>query len=138
MAIENGIGMTWTIDDSGGTGRDVSTDVLSATIAMPSGVQDVTGMTSTGFNRLHLLADLSITLTAGFNDAATTGFHTVLKNYRTLFTAQVGRTVAIAHSGQTLTEEILFSDYSMARGQDGSLIVTAPGNMSDGTLGGWS
>lgn len=130
--------MTWNIDDSGGTQRDVSNDVLGATINMPSGIGDITGVNSTGMERLLLLADLSISITAGFNDLATTGFHTVMKNYRTLAAAQVGRTTTIAHSGQTLAEEILFNDYAWNRGQDGSLVVTAPGSMSDGTLGGWS
>ena len=138
MAKESGTGMTITVDDSAGTGRAISNDVTNVTIALPSGVQDVTGVNSTGMERLLLLADAQITLNGVFNDAAKTGAHTVLSNYRTLEASQVGRTTAIAHSGQTLTEEILFTAYDYNRAADGSLTFTAPGLMSNGTLAGWA
>ena len=138
MAKENGIGMTVTCDDSGGTGRAISNDVTNVAISMPSPVQDITGVNSTGMERLLLLADLQLTLNGVFNDAATTGAHTVLSNFRTLAAAQVGRTTSIVVSGDTLAEEILFTDYALTRAADGSLTWSAPGSMSDGTLGGWA
>lgn len=130
--------MTFTIDDSGGTGRAVSNDVLSANFSIPSGVQDVTGVNSSGMERLLLLADMQVTITAAFNDAATTGYHTVMANFRTLAASQVGRTTTIVHSGQTLAEEILFSDYVMTRNADGSLTVQSPGAAADGTVPSWA
>src|SRR3989337_1338716 len=102
------MGMTCTVDDSGGTGRDISNDVTSITINTPSGVQDVTGIDKSGMERLLLLGDGSGTINGVFNDAATTGSHTVLKNYRTILAGQVGRTLAIAISGQTLSIEAIF------------------------------
>lgn len=130
--------MTVTCDDSAGTGRAISNDVTSLPIQMPSNVQDISGVNVTGMERLHLRADLNITIQGVFNAAATTGIHTVLNNYRTLAASQVGRTVVIVVGGATLTEEILFSAYNLNQGADGSLVVEAPGSMSDGTLGGWA
>lgn len=138
MAKEAGLGMTLTVDDSAGTGRAITNDVTNVQIGIPSNVQDVTGLDKSGMERLLLLADFSITINGVFNDAASTGIHTVLKNYRTLAAGQTGRTVAIAHSGQTLSCETLFSDYALNRGADGSLNVTAPGALSDGTVPAWS
>ena len=138
MAKEAGMGMTVTVDDSGGTGRDISNDITGITIGTPSGVQDVTGLDKSGMERLLLLADGTVSINGVFNDAATTGSHTVLKNYRTILAGQVGRTVAIAVSGQTLSMEILFSDYSLNRAGDGSLTFTATGSLASGTVPAWS
>lgn len=138
MAKENGLGMTISVDDSAGTPRAISNDVTQVSIQMPSPVQDITGVNSTGMERLLLLADLSITLTAIFNDAATTGYHTVMSTFRTLAAGQTGRTTSIAVSGDTLANEVLYTDYQMARGGDGSLVVTSPGALSNGTLTAWA
>lgn len=137
MAKESGLGMTVTVDDSSGSGQAISNDCTSVSWNMPSGVQDVTGVNSTGMERLLLLADLSITLTGVFNDGSNLSF-AVFKNYRTLAANQVGRTTAIAISGQTLSDEILYNDFSFNRGQDGSFVWTAPGSLSDGGTPAWS
>ena len=105
---------------------------------MPSGIQDITGVNSSGMERLLLLADLTVTMTGPFDDAATTTAFAVFKNYRTLAASQVGRTTTFIHSGQTLTDEILYSDFSFNRGADGSLVWTAPGSLSDGGVPAWS
>ena len=137
MAKESGLGLTVTVDDSAGTGQAISNDITSATITMPSGVQDVTGVNSSGMERLLLLADLTVSFTGVFNDAAHLS-HAVFKNYRTLAASQTGRTTAMVHSGQTLSDEILYSDFSHNRGQDGSWVWTAPGNLPDGGVPAWS
>lgn len=130
--------MTVTVDDSAGTGRAITNDVHSVQIGMPSPVQDVTGVDSSGMERLFLLADLSVTLDGVFNDAATTGAYTVLRNFRTLAAGQLGRTIAIAVSGDTLSEDCLFTDFALNRAADGSLTFNAPAVLSDGALAGWS
>lgn len=137
MAKESGLGMTITVDDSAGSGQAISNDVTNCQWTMPSGVQDVTGVNSSGMERLLLLADLSVTLNGVFNDASNLSFQ-VFKNYRTLASNQVGRTTAIAHSGNTLSDEILYSDFSMTRAADGSLTWTAPGSLSDGGVPAWA
>lgn len=137
MAKESGLGLTLTVDDSAGTGRAITNDVLSVSWGMPSNVQDVTGLDKSAFERLHLLADFSINISGVFNDAANLSF-AVFKNYRTLAASQVGRTTSIAHSGQTLANEVLFTDFSHNRGADGSLPWTAPGVLADGTVPVWA
>ena len=137
MAKESGLGMTLGVDDSGGTLRQIENDVTNVQFAMPSNVQDVTGLDKSGMERLLLLADFSITITSIFNDAANRAF-AVFKNYRTIFAGQVGRTTTIVHSGQTLTNEVLYSDYANARGQDGSLVGSSPGSLADGTVPSWA
>ena len=137
MAKENGLGMTVTVDDSAGAGQAISNDILTVGITMPSGVQDVTGVNSSGMERLLLLADLQIALGGVFNDAANLS-HAVFKNYRTLAAGQVGRTVSIVHSGQTLADEILFANYDLNRAADGSLGWSSTGSLSDGTAPAWS
>lgn len=112
--------------------------VTNASWNLPSGVQDVTATSQSAMARLLLLADISISLSGVFDDGANLS-HAVLKNYRTLAAGQLGRTVAIAHSGQTLTAEVLFNDYSFQRNADGSLVWTAPGSNGDGgTVPAWS
>lgn len=137
MAKESGLGLTVTVDDSAGAGQAISNDVTNLQWNMPSGVQDVTGVNSSAMERLLLLADLSITLNGVFNDAANLSF-AVFKNYRTLAASQVGRTTAIAHSGQTLTAEVLYNDFSFNRNSDGSFVWTAPGSLSNGVVPAWA
>src|SRR3990167_6360160 len=128
--------MTVSVDDSVGAAQAIGNDITSCSWTMPSGVQDVTGINSSGMERLLLLADLTFTFTGVFNDAANLSF-AVFKNYRTLAASQVGRTTTLAHSGQTLADEILYTDFSHNRGQDGSLVWTAPGSLSDGGGPAW-
>ncbi len=130
MAKESGLGLTVSVDDSAGTGRAIGNDIMSLDWAMPSGVQDVTGVNASAMERLLLLADFSVTLKGVFNDAAAPSSFDCFKAYRTLAAGQSGRTTTIAHSGQTLTNEVLYSDFSWSRGTDGSLNWTAPGSLA--------
>lgn len=126
--------MTVTVDDSGGTGRAITNDVTSIQFSTPRGLQDVTGLDKSAVERLLLLADGNVTINGVFNDA-TNQSHDVFK---TVPTTSVSRTVVIVHSGQTMTMEIMFSDYSLSRGQDGSLTWTATGSLANGTAPTWS
>ena len=134
MAKESGIGMTVTVDDSAGAGQAITNDITSISFATPRGMQDITGLDKSGIERLLLLADGTVSITGVFNDAANMS-HAVFK---TVPTTSVSRTVVIVHSGQTLTMEMMFSDYSLNRGQDGSLTYTATGSLSNGTAPTWS
>jgi hypothetical protein len=134
---ESGIGWTTlSIDDSGGTLRAIISDVSNFQFAMPRGVQDVTGADKSAIERLLLLADFSGSLNApAFNDGASTGFHTVMK---TVPSTSVNRTLTLAVSGQTLSNEVLVTDYALTRGADGSLAATTPFVLADGTVPTWS
>jgi len=124
------------VDDSGGSARDISNDITNCDWAIPRGVQDVTGIDKSALERLLLLADFSITMNGVFNDGANVS-HAVFK---TVSSTSVGRTISIVTSGQTLTcgDGVLLTDYSLSRGTDGSLTWTVPGVVGDGTVPTWS
>lgn len=135
MAKEAGFPMTIIIDDSAGVARTISNDINNLTIATPRGVQDITGVDKSAIERQLLLADMSVTLNgAAFNDAANMS-HAVLK---TVPSTSVARTSSFAISGQTLAAELLYTDYALTRGGDGSLTWTSPGVLADGTVPTWS
>lgn len=131
-------GLAWTtlsVDDSGGTARDIRNDVTNFEFSTPRAVQEITGVDKSAFERLLLLADFSITLNGVFNPTATTSSHAVFK---TVSSTSVLRTVSLAHLSQTLANECLFTDYQLTRGDDGALTWSAPGVLADGTVPTWS
>lgn len=130
-------GLAWTtlsVDDSGGTARDIRNDVMSLEFAMPRAVQDITGVDKSAIERQLLLADFSITLNGIFNAGANAS-HAVLK---TVPSTSVARTVSLGVASQTLVNECLFTDYQVARAATGELTWTAPGVLSDGAVPTWS
>lgn len=131
-------GLAWTtlsVDDSGGTQRDIRNDITNFQFATPRAVQDTTGIDKSAFERLLVLADFSITLNGVFNDTATTGQHIV---FRTVSSTSVNRTVTMVITGNTLANETLFTDYSITRAASGDLTWTTPGVLADGTVPTWS
>jgi hypothetical protein len=135
MAKESGLGWTTlSVDDSGGTAKAIKNDITNLEFATPRAVQDVTGVDKSAMERLLLLADFSITLNGVFNDAADQS-HAVLK---TVPSSSVARTVTLAVSGQTLANEVLFTDYQLTRADSGELTWQAPGVLADGTVPTWS
>lgn len=135
MAKESGLGITTlSVDDSGGTARAIKNDITDFDISTPRGVQDVTGVDKSAYERLLLLADFSVNLNGVFNDATNLS-HDVFK---TVPSTSVARTVTLTVSGQTLAGECLFTDYQLKRGNDGSLVWTAPGVLADGTTPTWA
>lgn len=135
MAKESGIGWTtFSVDDSGGSAKDIRNDITSFEFGTPRAVQDVTGIDKSAMERLLLLADFSVTPNGVFNDAADFS-HAVFK---TVPSTSVLRTVTLTISGQTLANECLFTDYSLTRGADGSLVWTAPGVLGNGAVPTWA
>ena len=132
MTKESGIGMTLAIDDSGGSAQTITNDVSAVQFGTPQNLQDVTGLDKSAMERIALLNDATVQITVpAFNDDAGASF-AVLK-----ITSGV-RTVAIAHSGNTLSMEMLLSDVQWSRNADGSLGATATFQLADGTLPTWS
>lgn len=135
MAKEAGFPFTLTIDDAGGTPRILSNDFNSLQLATPRAVQDITGLDKSAIERQLLLADASATLSApAFNDAANQS-HAVFK---TVSSTSVNRTSVFSVSGQSLTMEMLPTDYQIARGADGSFTFTVPMVLADGTVPTWT
>lgn len=134
MAKQSGIGWTTlTVDDSGGTPVDLRNDITNFQLATPRGVQDVTGLDKSAMERLVLLADASITLNGVFNPSASKSHQTL----KTVSSTQNTRTTVLAVGGQSLTLEMLYTDYSWNRAADGSLPWTSPGVLADGTVPTW-
>jgi len=132
MAKENGLGWTtFSVDDSGGTLRAIVNDITNAAWQMPRAVQDVTGLNSSAIERLHLLSDFSVDMEGVYNDAANTA-HDVFK------TLANARTCTIVVSGQTLTNEILLTDYPLTRSDSGELTWKVPGVLQNGTVPTWT
>lgn len=131
MAKESGIGMTFSVDDSGGTLKDLSNDVTDVQFGTPQNLQDITGLDKSAIERLILLSDGTVSCSWVFNDAA--------DHVWAVFKTRTGtRTVTIAISGQTLTMEMLISDVQFTRGSDGSFTGTATLQLQSGTVPTWS
>lgn len=135
MPKESGLGWTTaSVDNSAGVLKAIVNDITSAEIATPRGVQDVTGMDKSAYERLLLLADATVTFSGVFDDA-TDFSHDVFK---TVPSTSVQRTTTLVHSGQTLSMEMLYTDYALTRASTGELTWSAPGVLTGGTAPAWS
>jgi len=135
MAKETGLGWTTaSVDDSTGTPQAIKNDFTNVEFSTPREVQEVTGLDKSAVERLLLLADFSVQFDGVFNDAANMS-HAVFK---TVPSTSVARTVTLAVSGQTLANEVLFTDYKLERSDKGELTFQVPGVLADGTVPTWS
>jgi len=139
MAKISGIPTTISVDDAGGTARDISNDITNFTISTPRDMQVTTGLDKLAMERLLLVADASVTMSGVFNAAANAS-HDVLK---TVPSSSNARTVAITlppgNSGSPkLQMEMLFEDYQIERGPNGSLSWTTTGRIYDGSTVSWT
>lgn len=139
MAKESGLAWTsLSVDDSGGTLRDIRNDITNLEVATPRAVQDVTGIDKSAMERLLLLADLSLTMNGVFNDASNAS-HDVFK---TIPSSSVARQILFVVSGQILGTtpqvEVLLTDYPLTRSDSGELTWTVPGVLSNGAIPTWT
>ena len=135
MAKVNGLGWTTlSVDDAAGTVRDIRTDITNLQFATPRGVQDVTGIDKSAYERILLLADFSITLNV-VADFAANQVHDVFK---TVPSTSVARTTTIGVGGKTLANEVLYTDYPVQRSNSGELTAAVPGVLADGTVPTWA
>ena len=138
MAKSSGITSTYSLDDSGGTLRDISTAVLSFEISTPRGVFDITGLDKSAIERMLGLADCQLSLNAQFDPTATTGVHTVL---RTMSSSSAARTATIVINSTptaTLSVEVVCSECTWSRSQDGNLLMAATLMLQNGAVPTWS
>lgn len=135
MAKSTGLGQTTlSVDDAGGTARDIRNDITNWQMSTPRGVQDVTGVDKSANERLLLLADGSVTYNGVHNPSANRQ-HDVFK---TVPSTSVARTCTNTINGVTLAMEMLFSDYQLSRSDSGELTWSAPGSLADGTVPTWA
>ncbi len=135
MAKESGLGWTTlSVDDSTPAAQVIKNDITDFSFGTPRGVQDITGVDKSAFERLLLLADFSITLNGVFNPASNQA-HDVFK---TVPSTSAIRTVSLTVSTKVLPNECIFTDYALTRGADGALTFTAPGVLADGVVPTWA
>lgn len=135
MAKSSGLGWTTaSVDDSSGTPQAIKNDFTNLQFSTPRGVQDITGIDKSAYERLLLLSDFAITLNGVANFASNMS-HDVFK---TVSSTSVNRTVTLTVSGKTLANEVLFTDYPLTRADSGELTFAVPGVLADGTVPTWS
>jgi len=136
MAKQTGLGDVVKVDDSGGTLRTISNDIVDYGINLSQELLETTGIDKSARERLAGVSDGDISLNGVFNAAANMS-HAVFSN-------RTGtRTVTIQVGGATtgnpeLSGEYLVADYNMTRGTDGSLNWTATLNLQSGTVPTWT
>lgn len=132
MAKTTGIALTkLSIDDDGGVSRDLRSDIPNFDFSTPYGQQVVTGCDKSAEERLALLADFTGTLNGIFDPGANLA-HVVLSG-----DLRVARTWDLEVASQTLTPEVLFSDYKLTRAANGALTWQAPFALQSGIVPTW-
>ncbi|MFF3511530.1 hypothetical protein [Streptomyces sp. NPDC002573] len=135
MAKQNGLGWTTlSVADASAVARDIRNDITNLQFATPRGVQDVTGIDKSAYERILLLADFSITLNI-VADFATNLVHDVFK---TVPSTSVARATVIGVGGKSLTNNVLYTDYPLQRSNSGELTAAVPGVLADGAVPTWS
>jgi len=118
MAKLSGLSATLSVDDSGGTARAVSGDILSISVSTPRGMQDVSGINNSAMERLLLRADGKFDYAYVFNDTASTGSFAV---FSTVPSSSVTRTHTYTVQSKVLAGEYIIPDFPLALGADGAL-----------------
>lgn len=134
MAKQTGLGGTITVTDASAVAQTITNDVTDYQFAQPTAVQEVTGVDKSAIERLLLLADFSVTLNGVFNTAANLS-HAV---FSTLQSSRTARTAVLTLPNATMTATVLFTDYQIKRSNTGELTWSAPGVLSNGTIGAWT
>tara|TARA_Y100000310_G_C20284233_1_gene624061 strand:- start:178 stop:594 length:417 start_codon:yes stop_codon:yes gene_type:complete len=135
MAKISGLGDTVSVDDSGGSLRDISNDVTDFSINLPQNLLDVAGVDKSAQERLIGLSDGTVTLNGVF-DPASNKAHDVFKTRTGTRTV----TITLYESGSTdpqLSMEMLVGNYDISRGNDGMLTWTSTLSLQSGTVPTW-
>lgn len=135
MAKISGLGWTTcSVDNSAGSPNAIINDVTNLTISTPRGIQDITGINKSAYERLQLLADASIGLNGVFNDASNQSHDT----FKTVPSTSVLRTTTLVIDSKTLANELLYNDYSLTRATSGEYTWSTTGVLADGTVPTWA
>lgn len=138
MAIESGLGWTsMSVDDSGGTQRDIRSCCTNLAWTTPRAAQDITTIDLSANARLLLLADMTLTLNGGWDDAANKA-HAV---FSTVSSTSVAREILLVVSGQRLgtTPQVTMvaTDYQVTRDASGTLLWSVPLSLANGVVPTW-
>lgn len=140
MAKESGLGWTTlSVDDNGGTLRDIKNDVRSLDFATPRGVIETTGIDKFAYERILGLVDFTGTMNGTFNDA-TNASHDVFKTISN--SDAIAREINITVSGQSLgvspVVTVLLTDYPLSRSDSGELTWAVPFALANGVIPTWT
>ncbi len=140
MAKESGLGWSaLSVDDNGGTLRDIKNDVRSLDFATPRGVIETTGIDKFAYERILGLVDFTGTMNGIFNDA-TNASHDVFKTVSN--SDAVAREINITVSGQILgvspVVTVLLTDYPISRSDSGELTWAVPFALANGVIPTWT
>ena len=130
-------GLAWTtfsVDDASNAQQAIKNDFTNVSFATPRGVQDVTGIDKSAYERLLTLADFTVTMNGVFNPAANAE-HDVFK---TVPSTSVNRLVTIVTNAKTLAPTVILTDYTITRAANGDLTFAVPGSLSSGVVPTWS
>lgn len=132
MAKFAGMPVTITIDNTGGSGINVSNDVSSFDLNVPVGEQVVTGVDKSAEERLQLLQDFSATLKGrGLASSATRAvLFEALGTTRTL--------VIDLPDSATCTAEVFLYNLQISRGEDATITWSVECRLNNGTALAWS
>lgn len=108
--------------------------VRNVDFSTPRNTTEVTGLDKSSIQRLELLGDYQSTWTLSFNDCCNKS-HDV---HKTVASADVTRSESLVVSGQTLNNEVLLTDYALARDAAGDLVITAPAQLQSGCDPTWA
>lgn len=133
MSKITGLGMSLTVDNSAGTGKDISEDVNTFTINQSRELIDVTGLDKEAYERLGGLKDAELQLSGAFDPTADKS-HAVFSNQDN------SRTFVLVFPGSvaTFTLEAVIESYEVQRGNDGALTWSVTARIADGTTGQWT
>jgi predicted secreted protein len=125
MAVQHGRVATFSIDDAGGTPRDLSAFVNNASITLDGDTAEVTTLGSTGDAKEFIrgLNNGSLSISGFYDATATTGADTVLSG---LYNAVAG-TFSLSFDGGTVTYtgEALLTSYNPGADLGGAVSFNA-------------
>ena len=136
MAKQTGLGDYIAVDDSGGSARDISDNIVSYEIGKTQNMLDATTISKSAMERLIGLGDLTVSLAMIF-DAASNKSHDVFKTKSGTRTFDL-RVGGNSSSNPKLTAEMLVGEYNVSRGNDGSLTSSVTLNLQNGTVATWT
>ena len=136
MAKQTGLGDYVAVDDSGGTGRDISNDIGDYGVNIAQELVTVTGLDKSAQERITGMSDGDVTLN-GFFNAASNKSHDVFKTRTGTRTVDI-RIGGNSSSNPKVTMEMQIASYALTRGSDGSLTWSVTLNLADGTVPTWS
>jgi hypothetical protein len=112
-------------------GNNISNDITSFTLDTPYGVQDVTGLDKSGFERLLLRGDVSGSINGVFDTTAS-------MSHATLKTPGSKTCVIVFPGPATATFQVMTSNYALTFGADGSLTWSVDISLANGTVLAWT